>query len=111
MQRASSGYSITETLAELKEDIVSPIPRVALPGQPQQAPAHSRPAMPLNVPAMFNAGANYTIAAAEKRLIGIRIADAYDTANILKSEMIPKIMAAYGEIESYRPRVSDAELT
>lgn len=110
-QRNSSGYSATETLAELKDETESPVPRVALPGQPQPAQAPLQPEEAFDVSKLYNASVDWTVAASENRLVGIRIADAYDTATILESDMIPKVMGACGEVESYRPQISDARLT
>ena len=110
-QRKSSGYSATKTIAELRDDTESPIPRVFLPGQTKPTQTSSDPVQDFDIGKMFNVEADWTAAATEKRLIGIRIADAYDTATILKSDVIPKVLNACGAIESYRPEISDAKMT
>lgn len=110
-QRKSSGYSATKTIAELRDDTESPIPRVFLPGQTKPAHTSPEPAQDFGIGKMYNAEADWTAAATEKRLIGIRIADAYDTATILKSDVIPKVLSACGAIDSYRPQISDAKMT
>lgn len=111
MQRASSGYPVDETLAELKDDEAEKIPRVALPGQPLRSQAITHPRRTFNVPALYNGYIEYNLAADQGRLLSIRLADTYDTATLLKSDLIPRIMAACGEIESYRPSASHAEMT
>ena len=105
-QRNSSGYSATKTIAELRDDTESPIPRVLLPGQKKCAHTSPEPIEDFDIGKMYNSEANWTAAATERRLIGIRIADAYDTATILKSDVIPKVLSACGAIESYRDRKS-----
>lgn len=110
-QRKSSGYSAHKTIAELREDTEAPIPRVFLPGQTKTTHTSPQPAQDFDIGKMYNAEADWTAAATEKRLIGIRIADAYNTATILKSDVIPKVLSACGAIESYRPQISDAKMT
>lgn len=111
VQRASSGYSIDETLAELKDDDSQKIPRVALPGQPIRSQAVPHPQSTFNVAALHNSNIDYNLAADQGRLLSIRLTDTYDTALALRSDLIPRIMVACGEIESYRPSASHAEMT
>lgn len=110
-QRNSSRYSATKTIAELRDDTESPIPRVLLPGQNKPTHTSPEPVQDLDIAKMYNAEADWTAAATEKRLIGIRIANAYDTATILRSDVVPKVLSACGAIESYRPQISDAKMT
>ena len=110
-QPKSSGYSATKTIAVLRDDTESAIPRVFLPGQTKSSHIVPNPVQDFDIGKMYNAKADWIAAATEKRLIGIRIADAYDTATILKSDVIPKVFSVCGAIESYRPQISDAKMT
>ena len=82
-KRALSGYSVNETLAELKDDDIERIPRVALPGQ-QNRPPSPAPRRPSIISKLYNEKVDYNLAAAERRLLSIRLTDTYDTAAILR---------------------------
>lgn len=109
LQRASSSYSVDETLAELKHDDSERIPRVALPGQLNRPPSPN-PRRPSIISKLYNEKVDYNVAAAERRLLSIRLTDTYDTATILRSDFVLKMLVTCGEIESYRPYNAHAEM-